>query len=178
MFKTFSINGRNSELLGIKDFFSLFPYPVVEETRKGPGCENCGDECSGHYVTDLTTYINLYSHSKAVRSQPPRQILQDYRKTENFSDPDIQNQGRKCLLGPEEVKLWLEHLHQVEENRSRGAEKARVSRQRREKKIPGKLRAREMLLVFEKFKSLVLSNEFVRRRANARNVSFLNLSRW
>ena len=117
-------------------FFSLFPYPVVEETRKGHGCENCGDECSGHYVTDLTTYINLYSHGKAVRSQPPSQILQDYNK-KNFSDPDIQNQARKCLLGPGEVKLWLEHLHQVEENRRRGAEKARVSRQRREKKTPG-----------------------------------------
>ena len=133
-------------------FFSLFPYPVVEETRKGPGCENCGDECSEHYVTDPTTYINLYSHSKTVRSQPPSQILQDYnKKNENFSDPDIQNQEKKCLLGPEEVKLWLEHLHQGEENRRRGAEKARVRRQRGERKTPGKLWAREMLLVFEKF---------------------------
>ena len=31
-------------------------------------------------------------------------------------------------LGPEEVKLWLEYLRQVEKNRRKGAEKARVSR--------------------------------------------------
>ena len=147
MFKIFSINWRYSEFKGIKDLpirakwfpggpsFSLFPYPVADETRKGPGCENCGDECSGHYVTDLTTYINLYSQGKAIRSQPPSQILQDYnKKNENFSDHDIQNLARKCLLTPEEVKLWLEHLHQVAENRRKGAEKARVSRQRRDKK--------------------------------------------
>ena len=43
------------------------------------------------YVTDLTTYINLYSHGKAVLSQSPSQILRDYNKNENFADPDIQN---------------------------------------------------------------------------------------
>ena len=66
--------------------FSLFPYPVVDETRRRPDCENSGDECSGHNVTDLTAYINLYFHSKAVRSQPPSLILQDYnKKNGNFS---------------------------------------------------------------------------------------------
>ena len=77
----------------------------------------------------------FYSSGKAVRPQPPSQIVQDYKKkNENVSDPDIQNLARKCLVGPEEVKLRLEHLHQVEENRRKGAEKARVSRKTRQKK--------------------------------------------
>ena len=45
---------------------------------------------------------------------------------------NIQNLAWKCLLDREEVKLWLKHLHLVEKNRSKGAEKARVSRQGRE----------------------------------------------
>ena len=85
MFKIFCTNWRYSEFIRSKALpiipakwfpgglsFSLFHYPVANETRKGPGCENCGDECSGHYFTDLTIYINLYSQAKAIRSQPPR----------------------------------------------------------------------------------------------------------
>lgn len=138
-----SINGLHSNLTGIKDLpipakwfpggpsFSLSPYPVVDETRKGTGCKDCGDKCSGHYVTDLTTYIDLYSQGKAVRSLPPSQILQDYnKKHESFLESDIDNLARKCLLLPDEVKLWLQHLQQVAENRRKGAEKAKVSRRR------------------------------------------------
>ena len=147
MFKIFRINWRYSEFIRSKALpipakwfpgglsFSLFHYPVANETRKGPGCENCGDECSGHYFTDLTIYINLYSQAKAIRSQPPRSDSLRLQQEEwKFFGLRYPKPARKCLLPPEEVKLWLEHLHQVAENRMKGAEKARVSHQRREKK--------------------------------------------
>ena len=68
--------------------------------------------------------INLYLHDKAVLSQPPFQILQDNnKKKENFSRLGIQNLGKNFVLGPEEVKLWLHHLRQIEENRRKGPEK-------------------------------------------------------
>ena len=57
-------------------------------------------------------------------SQPPCQILQgNNKKKKNFSRPDIQNLAKNCVLGPEEVKLWLQHLRQIEEKRRKGPEK-------------------------------------------------------
>lgn len=61
--------------------FSVFPYPVVDATRKDARCKDCGYNCFGHYVTDLTKYLALYFQGKAIRSPPPSQILQDYNKT-------------------------------------------------------------------------------------------------
>jgi len=112
--------------------FRLFPYPVIDATRKGPGCKDCGDGCSGHYVTDLTKYLALYSQGKAVRSPPPSQILQEYnKKNEMFLEVDIENLASKCLLPSNEVRLWLQHLQQVAKNSRKGAEKAKASRRRK-----------------------------------------------
>ena len=101
--------------------FRLFPYPVVDATRKGPGCKDCGEECYGHYVTDLTKYLALYSQSKAVRSPPPSQILQEYKKkNETFLEVDIENLASKCLLPPDEVRLSLQHLQQSSRKQEEG----------------------------------------------------------
>ena len=71
--------------------FALFPYPVIDQTKKGTGCTNCGERCSGHYITDLTHYLNLYSQGKALQSPPPSQILQDfYKENQSFVEADIE----------------------------------------------------------------------------------------
>jgi len=115
--------------------FALFPYPVIDQTKKGTGCTNCGERCSGHYVTDLTHYFNLYSQGKALRSPPPSQILQDfYKEIQSFVEADIERLADRCLLPLEEVNLWLHHLQQVDENRIKGAEKAKATRQEKKAK--------------------------------------------
>ena len=82
--------------------FRLFPYPVVDATREESGCKDCGGEgCSGHYVTDLTKYLALYSQGKAVRSPPPCQILQDYnKKNETLLEADIENLANNVSYTP------------------------------------------------------------------------------
>ena len=72
-------------------------------------------------MMNLSQYLALYLQGKAVLSLPPSQILYDY----------IKNLADKCLLPPDEVKLWLQHLQQVAGNRKKGAEKAKVTRRGR-----------------------------------------------
>ena len=119
---------------------SPFPYPIKDENR-GPAnnteCKQCAKMCFGHYVTDLKEYVTLFSESKAIRSLPPSQIIQEYyreNKDVNHSDDDIDTLARRCLLSPDDVKLWLDHLKQVTQNRKQGAEKAKVTRQKNKSK--------------------------------------------
>ena len=39
--------------------------------------------------------------------------------------------AKKCLLPPFEVRIWFEHLEQIQKNRKRGAEKAAETRRRK-----------------------------------------------
>jgi hypothetical protein len=119
--------------------FSFFPYPVSDPCRpwKGTQCKACAPTCYGHYVTNLDQLLELYSKGKAIRSPPPSDIISTYIKCQdnteavlNIDRVALDKLSKKCLLPPDEVKIWLSHLHQVTENRKRGVEKAKVTREK------------------------------------------------
>ena len=137
--------------LGIKDLpvptkwssegisLSLFPYPVTDKKRNAnkTDCKQCANTCFGHYVTDIKEYVKLYSEGKAIRSLPPSQIINEFyreNKDGDTSNEDIEKLAQKCLLAPSDVKLWLDHLKQVTQNRKQGAKKAKVTRQKNKSK--------------------------------------------
>ena len=118
---------------------SLFPYPVIDEKRSATDteCKQCGNQYFGHYVTDLTEYVKLFSEGKAIRSLPPSQIIKEFHinhKDVSLSDAEIDKLARKCLLSPDDVKLWLGHLKEVDQNRKQGVEKAKITRQKNKRK--------------------------------------------
>ena len=62
-------------------------------------------------------------------SPPSDAILATYQEWKFVpTDEVIQETARNVLLTPEEVKFWFEHLHQIYENRKRGARKAAETR--------------------------------------------------
>ena len=84
--------------------------------------------------------MKLYSEGKAIRSLPPSQIINKFyqkNKDGDTSNDDIEKLARKCLLAPGDVKLWLDHLKQITQNRKRGAEKA--------KRLPGRKKQKQLL---------------------------------
>ena len=87
--------------------------------------------------------LQLYSEGKAIRSPPPSNILAACYNCQDDTEallnmdtcaPDLDKLPRKCLVPPDEVKLWLKHLHQVAENRKRGVKKAKATREKNKKK--------------------------------------------
>lgn len=117
---------------------SFFPCPVADVTRPwgGTNCTSCVGDCHGHYVTDVTQLIALYEDGKAIRCPPTSEILSDFHKNLNgktAEEADVLMLAKKCLLSTADIKLWLQHLMQVLQNRKRGAEKAKVTRKNKKK---------------------------------------------
>ena len=93
------------------------PFPVKDENRPG------------HYKS---SYVNI-DDPKCVKSilKPPSTIIkQEFSKLNTYppSETFIQQLARKVMLSPDNIKLWLDHLHTVLLNCKRGAAKAAVTR--------------------------------------------------
>ena len=125
--------------------FNFFLYPVIDTSRpwKGTNCKTCAPTCYGHYVTDIEQLLQLYSEGKAILSPPPSNILAAFYNCQDDTEvllnmdmcaPDLDKLSRKCLLPPDEVKVWLKNLHQVAENRKRGVKKAKATWEKSKKK--------------------------------------------
>jgi hypothetical protein len=72
--------------------------------------------------------------SKLSPMKPPSFTLKEY--FDNLvsyppSEADLCDLSKEVLLPVEEIKLWLEHLHTVRENRKKGAIKATESRKKK-----------------------------------------------
>ena len=110
------------------------PMPVPDPSRPwgNPICTSCHGVCAGHY---LKPEIGLEKQTCA-KCRPPSAMLKEFfqsmkkRKT-TPTEPDIKAIAEKTLLPPVEVRMWLEHLQQVDLNRRRGAAKAAETRHRR-----------------------------------------------
>ena len=120
--------------------FSFFPYPVIDTKRPyGLNCNECGNNCYGHYVTNIKELLQMYSAGNAIRAEPPSCIIERFfdsyqGSVSSVEDSQITKLSKKCLLSPEDVKLWLDNLSQVSENRKRGIAKAKATRARKKQK--------------------------------------------
>lgn len=53
--------------------FSFFPYPVIDKKRSyGSACDECGDNCYGHYVTNADELQLMYSLWKCHTFRTPK----------------------------------------------------------------------------------------------------------
>ena len=96
---------------------TYLPFPVPDSQRPwgSPNCPSCKGFCSGHYLQP--------SHDTVIPCtslEPPSTVIYNAYKSQSIDDEEL---ARKTCLPTEEVKIWLEHLHTVSENRKRGAKK-------------------------------------------------------
>lgn len=128
------VSGQSTDLAWFPGGPSLsylpFPVPDPDQQYGSSTCSKCTGECAGHFLPPEQAER---SSIKAMTKPPSTLIKEAFTKlkgqapTSEFFD----NLAKQCLLLPEEVKMWVEHLVQVNRNRQRGAQKAAQTRLRK-----------------------------------------------
>lgn len=112
------------------------PIPMPDSLRPyGGQCKECKGICAGHYLKPDKLLEHFNSKGTVGNPSPPSDvILAVYQEWKSVPSEDvIEETAKKVLLTPEEVKFWFSHLHQIHENRKRGAKKAAETRKRKAK---------------------------------------------
>ena len=106
------------------------PLPDPDRPWGNPSCTTCKGFCAGHYrssvPTDTTDSVAL-----CATSHPPSSMLKElFNKLQGrpITDQFVHDAAKEVLLTPEQVRIWLEHLSTVLQNRRRGAAKAAATR--------------------------------------------------
>ncbi len=113
---------------------STFPLPIPDPQRcwGSSNCTDCNGPCTGHFLKPKEALVS--SLSPMV---PPSTILKgafDALKKYPPEDSLYQQLAERTL---EEVKIRLEHLNTIKQNRKRGAAKAAETRKRKKQKAKG-----------------------------------------
>ena len=122
---------------GSPSLYSL-PIPTLDPSKcwGSTSCPTCREFCAGHYKQDSLTDVRMLKSAVA----PPSTVLKKLftqKGQECFSDAHLEEAAKTTLLPTFEVKIWLEHLKTVVDNRRRGSEKASATR--RAKKFSSKV---------------------------------------
>ncbi len=101
----------------------------------GSQCSNCGGSCSGHYVTQVDKLLELHKSGKAIRSYPPKTIIEEAFKKGNYR---VDALAKKCCLTTDDVNIWLQHLQKKKITREKAVLNAKATRARKNKELkPG-----------------------------------------
>ena len=107
-------------------YYLPIPTPDPSKCWGSDGCSSCHEFCAGHYkegsLTDVRTLCEV---------APPSIVLKKLfteKGQQCFSDTYLEQAAKATLLSTFEVKIWLDHLKAVLDNRRRGAEKAAATR--------------------------------------------------
>ena len=73
-----------------------FPHLVTDQSRQwGESCLKCPNNfCSGHYVTDLDSLIEMWKARRITPSRPPNEIIQTFYNSNGdseISEAEIEN---------------------------------------------------------------------------------------
>lgn len=103
------------------------PLPVSDSNCpwSGSACIDCKGLCAGHYLEPK----EALESPGAVASSPPSTVIQKAFRTGQVVEEKL---AEDVLLPSHEVKLWLDHLKTVQENR-RGAAKAAETRRSKQR---------------------------------------------
>ena len=105
---------------------TAIPIPIGDPTRPWNGtCSDCKHFCAGHYLKPQEA---LQRGDATTFNPPPSAVIMEASKSGNLSDSDVERLARRVLLPVEDVKIWLQHLKTVSENRRKGAQKAAETR--------------------------------------------------
>ncbi len=101
----------------------VMPVPEIDVRPSNSSCIRCGKKCDGHYKTDPSPLSSV-----VAAPVPSLLIKEELEKNENLNDNDFSRIGRSCLVSPDVVKFYVEHLKTVKLNRKKGAVKAQKTR--------------------------------------------------
>ncbi len=76
--------------------------------------------------------------SSSLPIKPPSATLKEaFDAMSNYppSEPDCSDVSKKVMLPAEEVKMWLDHLQTIRENRKKGALKAAETRRKKKREF-------------------------------------------
>ena len=109
---------------------TYLPLPVPDKDRPwGGSCDSCYACCS-HYLDPR----KAVTCPTSVLSCPPSAVILKFFNSLKGAAPSEQQLeaiSRQVLLPCAEVKMWLDHLSTVQQNRKRGAAKAAETRKRK-----------------------------------------------
>ena len=110
----------------------FFPLPVPDPSRPwgNSNCPDCKGICGGHFLKPNENLQNIRGATNHML-KPPSLVIKEFLQSKDnvYETADIDELARSVLLPAEEVKFWIDHLDTVKENRKRGAQKARLTRQ-------------------------------------------------
>lgn len=114
---------------------SYLPFPVPDPSQPwgNSNCSRCEGQCSGHFLPPDKAIVAQLSPMK----MPPSQVLKEIFDglSDDISEECVLAAAKKCLLPPAEVKIWFDHLLQIQKNRKRGAEKAAATRRQKKEQV-------------------------------------------
>lgn len=115
---------------------SYLPLPIPDPNRcyGQPNCEECKGHCCGHFMKPEEAL-----KSSLTPMRPPSAVLKEaFDSIKNYPPAEdvFSDLSKRVLLPVNEVKIWLDHLMTVHENRKRGAAKAAETRRQRRKDKP------------------------------------------
>ena len=93
------------------------PIPVIDESNPG------------HY---LKRFTNL--HTDCLAPVPSVKLAIELAADEEFDEGRVARIARECLIDPETVVMYVNHLKRVRANIAKGVEKAKITRARNKKK--------------------------------------------
>ena len=111
---------------------SCIPLPIPDPDRPwgGMNCNQCKGACYGHFLKPSEALTS----SLPSMTVPPSGLLKEaFQALPEYppSDEECVALSRKVLLSPDQVRMWLEHLHTIAKNRKRGAKHAAATRKKK-----------------------------------------------
>ena len=103
---------------------TFIPFPIPDPNRPfGGDCESCkqnNQSCSGHYLPPELLYEWKEKNGENVTVQPPSKILKAFAKTHKiFTEDDVKNLARECLLSVSDVNIWLQNVQNGKKKKGR-----------------------------------------------------------
>ena len=111
----------------------LLPVPDPKQPWGSTDCATCSGFCAGHYLEPEAVIGQLDAANPLSSIEPPSNQLKELftRSGAEPTDSELKEIASNCLLPENDVRMWLQHLNTISENRKRGASKAAETRKRK-----------------------------------------------
>ena len=91
----------------------VLPIPVIDEMDET--CDRRDGKCVGHYKRTLT-----HVGTDKLAPVPSVRLAKELAADDTFSQSRIAAIAKDCLLGPQTVEVYINHLKNVHANRMKG----------------------------------------------------------